>query len=313
MFSAIWIVVANSWQQTPAGFHLAGQGANLRAEITDFWTVVLNPSTLDRLSHTLCGAWQAGACLVLSVSAYFLLRRQHEEFSRASIKAALPLAVAASLLQLITGHSSAIMIGKYQPAKLAAFEAHYEDAAPGTLYLFGWVNEEGERVEAGIGFPGMLSFLLKGGASKPVTGLRAFPPADRPPVRIVFQSYHAMVAIGVGLIGLSLLGLLFWWRGTLFNKRWLLWIFVFSVLGPQLANQLGWLSAEAGRQPWIVYGLLRTSDATSKTVTGGMVLTSLILFTLLYLMLLVLFLYLLDHKIKQGPEEMEPTGGRQRA
>jgi len=313
MFSAVWIVVANSWQQTPAGFHLAGEGARMRAEITDFWAMVLNPSTLDRLSHVLCGAWQAGATLVLSVSAYYLLRRRHERFARSSIKVALPVALIASLLQLLTGHSSAVMIGKHQPAKLAAFEAHYKESAPGTLYLFGWVDQRNERVQAGIGLPGLLSYLLSGDARKPVTGLRAFPPSDRPPVQIVFQSYHAMVAIGMGLIALSLLGLLLLRGGALFRRRWLLWVLVFSVLGPQMANQLGWISAEVGRQPWIVYGLLRTSEGVSRVVSEGAVLTSLILFTLVYLMLLLLFLYLLDHKIKQGPEDAEPAGSGRRA
>jgi cytochrome bd ubiquinol oxidase subunit I len=156
----------------------------------------------------------------------------------------------------------------------------------------------------------MLSFLVYGDTDAPVAGLRAFPPEDRPPVKVVFQSYHLMVAIGMALIGISLLGLIGWWRGFLFGTRWLLWAFVFAVLGPQFANQLGWLSAEVGRQPWIVYGLLRTPDGLSRVVTAGMVLTSLVLFSLVYLLLLVLFLFLLDRKIKQGPDDPEPdTGG----
>jgi cytochrome bd ubiquinol oxidase subunit I len=132
-------------------------------------------------------------------------------------------------------------------------------------------------------------------------------------VTVVFQSYHLMVAIGMALIGVSLLGLVGWRRGFLFRNRWLLWTFVFAVLGPQFANQLGWLSAEVGRQPWIVYGLLRTPDGLSRVVTAGMVLTSLILFSLVYLLLFVLFLFLLDRKIKHGPENLEPETGGQRA
>ena len=312
-FSALWIVVANSWQQTPAGFHLAGEGANVRAEITDFWAVVFNPSSMDRLSHVLCGAWQAGGFLVLSVSAFYLLRRRHEEFARASMKIGLLVAGFAAILQLVTGHGSAVTISQHQPAKLAAFEAHYAESAPGTLYLFGWVNEKQEKVGLGLGIPGMLSFLLHGNTSAPVTGLRAIPPEDRPPVQLVFQSYHLMVAIGMSLIALVLLGLFGWWRGFLFRTRWLLWIFVFSVLGPQAANQLGWLSAEVGRQPWIVYGLLRTSEGISRVVSRGMVLTSLVLFSFIYLLLLVLFVYLLDQKIKHGPDEPEPAPGGHRA
>ena len=141
--------------------------------------------------------------------------------------------------------------------------------------------------------------------TKPVTGLNAFSPSDRPPGNIVFQSYHIMVAIGFALIAISVIGIFFWWKKTLFNKKWLLWIFVFAVLGPQIANQLGWITAEVGRQPWIVYGLLRTSEGLSKVVTANQVWFSLILFTAIYSLLFVLFLYLLNEKIQHGPEFAE--------
>jgi len=305
MLSAVWIVVANSWQQTPAGYHIVGEGINARAEITDFWGMVFNPSSMERLSHVLSGAWLAGAFLVLSVSAYYLLKGKHLEFAKSSFKIALGLALFASLFQLFTGHQSAVGISKTQPAKLAAFEAHYDSSGIGDLYLFGWVNDKNQEVKLGFKIPGMLSYLVYGDSKKPLTGLNAFKPEDRPPVNIVFQSYHIMVAIGFVLIALSVIGIFLMWRGKLFEKRWLLWIFVFSVLGPQIANQLGWISAEVGRQPWIVYNLLRTSEALSKVVTANHVWFSLILFTLVYALLFVLFLYLLNEKIKHGPEEAE--------
>ncbi len=305
MLSAVWIVVANSWQQTPAGYHIVGNGINARAEITDFWQMVFNPSSMERLSHVLSGAWLAGAFLVLSVSAYYLLKGKHLEFAKSSFKIALGLALFASLFQLFTGHRSAVGISETQPAKLAAFEAHYDSLGVGDLYLFGWVNDQQQEVKLGFKIPGMLSYLVYGDSQKPLTGLNAFKPEDRPPVNIVFQSYHLMVAIGFGLIALSVIGILMVWRGKLFEKRWLLWIFVFSVLGPQIANQLGWISAEVGRQPWIVYNLLRTSEGLSKVVTANQVLFSLILFTLVYALLFVLFLYLLNEKIKHGPEGAE--------
>lgn len=282
MLSAVWIVVANSWQQTPAGYHIVGEGIYARAEITDFWAMVFNPSSMERLSHVLSGAWLAGAFLVLSVSAYYLLKNKHIEFAKASFKIALGLALFASLFQLFTGHQSAIGISKTQPAKLAAFEAHYDSSAVGDLYLFGWVNDEEQKVNFGVKIPGMLSYLLYGDATKSVKGLNAFKPEDRPPVNIVFQSYHLMVAIGFGLIALSLIGLYLLWRKTLFEKKWLLWVFVFAVLGPQIANQIGWVSAEVGRQPWIVYGLMRTSEGLSKVVTANQVVFSLVLFTIIY-------------------------------
>jgi cytochrome d ubiquinol oxidase subunit I len=286
--------------QTPAGFHVVQAALRSRAEIVDFWAMVFNPSAMVRLSHTVLGAWQSAAFFVLSVSAFYLIKRRHVEFARASMKIGLVVAVAASLGSLATGHFSALVVSKYQPAKLAAMEAHYPASAPADLSLFGYVDERAEKV-VGVSLPGMLSFLVHGDADMPVTGLGSFPPQDRPPVQPVFQAYHAMLGIGMALIGLSLLGVLLWWRGTLFETRWLLWVYVFAVLGPQAANQLGWFTAEVGRQPWIVYGLMRTTAAGSPTVTSGQVLMSLAMFVLIYLALFVLFIYLLDQKIRHGP------------
>jgi cytochrome d ubiquinol oxidase subunit I len=151
----------------------------------------------------------------------------------------------------------------------------------------------------------MLSYLIYGDASRPVIGLNSFPENDRPPVNLVFQSYHFMVAIGFALIFISLLSVFLIRRKTLFVKKWWLKILVISVLLPQIANQLGWFTAEVGRQPWIVYGLLRTSDGLSKSVASGQIVFSLILFTLIYILLFVLFIFLLDRKIKLGPEAAE--------
>lgn len=305
MFSAIWIVVANSWMQTPAGFHIVGEGMNARAEITDFWAMVFNPSSVDRLLHTISGCWLAGAFLVISVAAYYLLKKRHIEFAKSSIKIALVVAGFASLFQLITGHHSAIGVHENQPAKLAAMEGIFSDETNAPLHLFGWVNEENQEINFGIDIPGMLSLMIGGTTEQKVTGLNSIPANERPPVNIVFQAYHLMVAIGFGLIGISLLGLFFWWRGTLFDKKWMLWIFVFSVLGPQIANQVGWITAELGRQPWIVYGILRTSEGLSKAVEAGQVLFSLIMFGIIYLFLFILFIYLLNEKIKHGPEGVD--------
>jgi len=300
-FSAVWIVVANSWQQTPAGHHIVGEGLKARAEIVDFWAMVFNPSSVDRIWHVYMGCWQAGAFFVLSVAAYYLIRKKHIDFAKSSMKIALVLAAVASMLQLVSGHSSAVGVAETQPAKMAAYEGHYPANESAPLYLFGWVNEEQEKVQFGIAVPGLLSYMIHGDWDEPVTGLQAFPPNKRPPVNAVFQSYHSMVAIGMGLIALSWLGLWYWWRKRLFNTAWMLKAFVISVLGPQLANQLGWFSAEVGRQPYIVYNLLETKDGISKSVTAGEVITSLIMFGAIYLLLFVLFIYLLNEKIQHGP------------
>jgi cytochrome d ubiquinol oxidase subunit I len=302
MFSAVWIVVANSWQQTPAGYHIVGEGMQARAEIVDFWAMVFNPSSVDRLTHVWLGAFLAGTFLILSVHAYYILKGRFVFLSKKAFKITLVVAAVASLAQLFTGHSSAEGVAVNQPAKLAALEGHFEKSAPADMYLLGWVDKENKEV-SGLKVPGGLSFLLEQDFEAPVTGLDAFPKEDQPPqVNAVFQFYHLMVAIGMFLIALSLYALWQWKRGKLFQKKWLLWTFVFTALLPQLANQFGWFAAEMGRQPWVVYGLLRTSDALSKSVQANQVLFSLILFFVVYLVLFLLFIYLMNKKIKSGPE-----------
>lgn len=305
LFSAVWIVVANSWQQTPAGFMIEGEGLRARAVITDFWAMVFNPSSVDRLLHVWIGAFLAGAFLVLSVHAYYLLKGRHVELSKKAFKIALGVATVFSLAQLVVGHHSANGVAENQPAKLAALEGHFDSLAVADAYVFGWVNKEKQEV-TGIGVPGGLTFLLHNDFTTPVRGLNSFPEDERPgALNAIFQFYHLMVAIGMALIALTLFAAFQWWRGKLFEKRWLLWIFVFSVLLPNIANQVGWFAAEMGRQPWVVYGLLRTSEALSKAVTANQVLFSLVLFALIYTLLLALFLYLLNKKIKVGPEGTE--------
>jgi cytochrome d ubiquinol oxidase subunit I len=319
IFSAVWIIVANSWQQTPAGHHIVGDGPARLAEITAFWAVVFNPSTVERLIHTLIGAFILGGFFVMSVSAYYLLKRRHADFARKTFSIALPFAAVFSVAALLSGHSQARNVAKTQPAKLAAFEGHFRTLAGGApLYMFGLPNEETQQVTSGMAIPGMLSFLVHFDWRSPLTALDdpAILPAGYemapgetlrdywPPVNLTFQLYHLMVGLGLLFIVLSIAGLILQWRGTLFEKRWLLWVFVFAVIGPVVANQAGWAAAEVGRQPWIVYGLLKTADAASKSVSGAEVLASIIMFGVIYLLLLFIWLYVMDAKIRQGPEEV---------
>jgi cytochrome d ubiquinol oxidase subunit I len=311
-FSAIWIVVANSWMQTPAGFRIAQHSLGPRAEVTDFWAMVFNPSTVERLTHTVLGAWQAGAFLVISVSAFYLLKGKFEAFARRSLAVAVVLALVASLGSLATGHLSAEGVSRNQPAKLAAMEAHFPASAPADLYVIGWVDEARQKVY-GVAVPGMLSWMLQGDTKAPITGLLAFAPEDRPPVQIVFQAYHLMVAVGMALIAVACAGVLVALRPRLSPPRWLLRVFVASVLGPQIANQAGWMTAEVGRQPWIVYGLMRTSEGVSRSVSAEAIVFSLVLFTLIYALLFALFLFLLNAKITHGPLAEDLAAGTQRA
>lgn len=317
MFSAVWIVVANSWQQTPAGYHIVAQNLNgkivHRAEITDFWAMVFNPSSMDRLAHTLIGAMILGAFFVLSISAFYVLRNKHAELTRRCIPLALVVGAIFSLLALVSGHSNAEMVAEHQPAKLAAFEGHFQ-TGPGDLHLFGWPDADRKEVRGGIGIPGMLSWLIHGDTKAEVTGLDAFPKADQPPVWLSFQAYHLMVALGMFFIVLTIGSLPLLRGGRIYRMRWLMWVFVFAVIGPFIANQSGWVAAEVGRQPWTVYPAmqdgvqmagLRTSESLSESVTSGQVLWSIIMFGLIYVLLFAVWVYVLNEKIKHGPETPE--------
>jgi cytochrome d ubiquinol oxidase subunit I len=323
ILSAVWIIVANSWQQTPAGFQIVGAGLAQRAEITSFWAVVFNPSTIQRLTHTLIGAFISGGFLVLSVSAYYLLKGRHTDFARRSFSIALPFAAIFSIAALVSGHSQANNVAATQPGKLAAFEGHFQTLEGGApLYLIGIPDEREQRVKMGLAIPGMLSFLVHNSFSEPVPALDdpAILPEGYemaagetlrdywPPVNLTFQVYHVMIGLGMLFILLTVVGLLLWWRGMLYRQRWLLWVFVFAVVGPMIANEAGWAAAEIGRQPWIVYGMLKTADAASKSVSGAEVLTSMIMFGVIYLLLFLVWIYVLDAKIRGGPEDVAALG-----
>lgn len=305
MLSGFWIVVANSWQQTPVAYEIVVDYGIRRAVITDFWEMVFNPSAMVRFTHVILGAWIQGAFLVLSVSAYYLIKKKHVEFAQKSFTIALGLAAIASLAQPLVGHEHAKVVSEWQPAKLAAFEGLYETQTNAPLYLIGWTDQETRRT-TGISIPGMLSFLVHGDFEREVKGLEEFPEEDWPAVNGVFQSYHLMVALGMLFIGATLLSLFLLWKKKLFspNWSWLMKLYIPAVALPVIANQLGWLSAERGRQPWIVQGLLRTSEGVSKSISGPEVLISLVLFILVYILLFFVWLYVLDREIKHGPDHL---------
>ena len=305
IFSAIWIVVANSWQQTPAGFHIVGEDALARAEITDFWAMVFNPSSMHRLNHTILGAFILGAFFVMSISAFYILKKRHEEFARKAFTIALVFGAAASLAIALSGHFQARNVAEHQPAKLAAFEGHYKTGRA-DFHIFGIPNEKAEKIDYPIAVPGVISFLVHEDFTKPVPGLDQFPKEDRPPIAVPFYSFHLMVGFGVFAILLTLYGLyLRFRRRNLFEKRWLMWVFVFAVLGAYLANQTGWVAAEVGRQPWVVYGLLRTSEGISKAVVGEQVLASIIMFSFVYALLFAVWVFVMNSKIQHGPDPVE--------
>jgi cytochrome d ubiquinol oxidase subunit I len=349
IFSSVWIVVANSWQQTPAGHHVVqmtrdgvpwfvdGQPV-LRAEIVDFWSLVFNPSSINRLVHVWIGSFILGAFFIMSISAWYVLKRRHLDFARRSFTGALILGTLSSLAMLASGHFQAREVAEQQPAKLAAFEGHYRTGKAG-LSLFGVPDSQNERIDFNLSIPGGLSFLVHDDFDAPVTGLDRFRPEHRPPVTIPFVSYHLMIGLGVAFILLTLVACYMLLRGKLFDSRLMMWIFVFAVLGAFVANQLGWVAAEVGRQPWVVHpgverdaagglvldeagfaryvttevtlaggtterriaGLL-TRDGVSEVVRADQVLGSIVMFGLLYALLFALWIFVLNRKIQAGPE-----------
>ena len=319
MFSAVWIVIANSWQQTPAGYQIVWQDVQgkrvPRAEITDFWEMVFNPSSMDRLSHTLIGALVLGAFFVASVSSYYLLRKKHEEVASRCLSIALPSALLFTLLAGATGHSSAQRLVETQPAKLAAMEAHFESSDdPTGLYLFGWPDGENETVHFGVRVPYLLSFLVYNDLNKPVPGMDQIPAENRPPVWLPFQMFHLMVGLGTMMIAVAGFASWSWFRNRYRERRWLMWLVVLMPLAAMTANQAGWITAEVGRQPWIVYpsvqdGVemmgLRTKDGLSESVTAQQVLSSIILFAIIYSFLFAIWIFVLNNKIQHGPESPE--------
>lgn len=299
VLSAFWIIVANSWQQTPAGYQIEGG----RAVMTNFLAAVFNPSTVPRYLHTVDGAFMTGAFFMLGVSAYFLLKNKALDIAKPSLKIALVFALCVTLAQIFIGDWHAKEVAAAQPAKLAAFEGVWQTESHAPLLVFGIPDTSSEKTRLAVGVPGMLSFLAKGNASGTVKGLKDFPAADRPPVVATFTFFHLMVAIGIYLGLLILWALYLLRKGKLYQNRLVLKLLFYAIPLPFLANELGWLAAEIGRQPWIVYGVLKTVNAASP-LPAVQVLISTIAFVLAYSFLFTAVIYLLRREIKKEMGEV---------
>ena len=299
--SAFWIIVANSWQQTPAGYEIR----NGRAELTSFLDAVFNPSTADRFFHTLLACLICGAFLMAGISAYLVLKDRGATVGRKTLKASLILGLIASLLTgFPSGHHHAIQVARTQPEKLAAMEGLIRGRTEAPLVVFGIPSEDPPALRAAIKIPAMLSLLAFGDAQAHVAGIEDLREAGHPtpPFAITFVSFHTMVGLGTLFVLLMLLGVFLLWRGKLHETRWYLKLLVWVIPLPLIACQLGWITAEVGRQPWVVYRLLKTEHAYSANVTGAEVLFSIIMFGLIYLLLGALYVYVMVRKIKRGPE-----------
>jgi cytochrome d ubiquinol oxidase subunit I len=299
--SAFWIIVANSWQQTPAGYTIR----NGRAELTDFWAAVFNPSTVVRYFHTVDAALVTGAFFVAGISAYLMLKGKETELARKSLRIALLFGLAVSFLEVMpSGHEHARQVARTQPEKFAAIEGLYtsRDAAP--LVMFAYPTDKPPTLHAPIEIPGLLSWMAFGDPNATVKGLNEFPYDEVPPLWLTFVSFHNMVLLGMYFIVVMAYGVYLLYRKRLWNRTKFLKLLVWSIPLPLAACQLGWIAAEVGRQPWIVYRLLKTTDAVSITVTSGELLFSLILFTIVYALLGGLYIYLLVKKVRHGIEPL---------
>ena len=302
-FSALWIVMANSWMQTPDGYDIQLLPEPVRAVMTDFWAVVFTPSFMPRIMHVFFASWTAGAALMASVGAWYILRKpEFAELGKLCLSIALPLFIFFSVANgFIFGPESAQSVAENQPTKLAAMEGVWETEENAAAYAFGWVDEgSGETV--GLAIPGLLSFLS---GADTVTGINDF---DVPPTmpNATFQSYHLMVALGMAIIPFALLAAGLWfWKRKLLEHRWALWIVVSSVFVSIFIITMGWWVAEFGRQPWIVYELMFTNDATSPVVAAWEIVASIGMFVLIYTLLFIVFVYLLNNKIQHGPAPLE--------
>ncbi len=300
--SAFWILVANSWQQTPAGFTVI-EG---RAQLTSFAEAVFNPSMWHRFFHTMLATLVAGAFFVGGVASYLVLKKREVDLAARALKLSLVFGFVASVLVIYpSGHEHASQVAHTQPEKFAAIEGLYKghDSAP--LVLFALPSDPPPTLHGLIEIPGLLSWMVFGDVDVPIKGLADFP-ADEVPqgfeLWLSFVSFHNMVILGGLFLGLTGLGLLLIWRKKLLEWSLFLKAMVLAVPLPIFAIELGWIAAEVGRQPWVVYKVLRTQDAASPAVSSGDIMFSIVMFSLIYLMLGALYLFLLFREIKKGPE-----------
>jgi cytochrome d ubiquinol oxidase subunit I len=293
--SAVWILIANSWMQHPVGYTIR----NGRAELTDFFAVITQKFAMLQIIHVLSSAILLAGFLIMGISAYHLLKKQHIDFFSRSFRIGLVCGLVGSLVVAVEGDFHAKDVTEKQPVKLAAMESLWETTRQAPIYLFAVPDEENGRnaVEL-LPIPGVLSFLGHGDFNAEVKGLNDFPRDERPPVLPVFLAFRGMVALGTYFVLITLYGMLR--RNKLLESPLLLKAMLFSIPLPYLAIQLGWIVTELGRQPWIVWGMMRTSDAASPIAASQVVMT-LIGFTLVYSLLGFAGYYLIYKHAKQGP------------
>lgn len=305
VLSAFWIISANSWMQTPQAFTTTADGQFVA---TSFWGVVFTPSMPYRFAHMVTASFVTGSFVVAGVSAFWLWRGRagDQAAARAAFSASLWLAVILVPLQLEIGDQHGQNTRKYQPIKLAAIEARWDTASRVPLTLIAWPNEKQQRNDYSLDVPVLGSIVLTHSLDGTVQGLKSVPVADRPPVVPVFFAFRIMVGCGVALLALAFTGLFLRWRRRLYDTRWYQYACMAGVPLGFIATLAGWTITEVGRQPWVVYGHLRTADAVSPLASGS-VASSLGVALILYNLLLLGFFWYAGRMVFRGPTDLAPT------
>ena len=295
--SAFWILAANSWMHTPAGYEMRDGVAHA----TSWLAVIFNPSFVYRFAHMLNASFLTAAFVVIAVGARHLLAHRHVEDASTMLRMGIGLAAILAPLQLFIGDQHGLNTLKHQPIKVAAMEAHWDGSKPGDFHVFAWPDQKAERNRFEISIPRGSSLVLTHDPNGLFPGLKSVPPQDRPPVVPVFFAFRIMLAVGFFMIAAALYGAWLLWRGKLFSTRWYQYVMANTWWIGFVAVISGWIVTETGRQPWIVHGIQRTADATSP-VPGGSIATTLALFVLVYGVVFSVGIYYINRLIAKGPE-----------
>ena len=298
--SGFFIVATDAWMQNPVGYEKAADGS---VQLTSFWELILNPWAWWQYAHNMCGALITGTFVMASVGAFYLLWQKFEDHGRIFLRVGVTVGLVATIIQLFpTGDGQGRLLAHKQPTTLAAMEALFESSNAAPLVLIGQPDIPQRKIDNPLVLPGMLSFLTYRRWEAEVRGLNAFPPDTWPDnIPLLYYSYHIMVGLGTIFIAVMVVAAIQLWRRALFHSRWVLWVLLLCLPFPYIANTAGWITAEIGRQPWLVYGLMRTADGYSKMVSAGNGLFTLLGFMGMYMVLGILFLFLIRREIENGP------------
>lgn len=307
--SGYLIVATDAWMQHPTGYALSSNGS---FELASYWSLLLNPWALAQYAHNMLGAVQTGCFVMAAIGSFYILSGRHIEDGKLFLRTAVITGVIAAALQLTpTGDWQGVMVTRHQPATLAAMEGLFQSTDSAPLVILGQPDLKNRQMDNVLQVPKMLSFLTYRKWSARVKGLDAFPEDQWPTnIELLYYSYHIMVGLGTIFIAVLGLSAILLWRKKLFESRWMLWILLACAPLPYIANTAGWMTAELGRQPWLIHGILRTADGISPKVGSGNTLFTLLGFFGMYTVLSMLWLFLIYREVDHGPDPLtaSPAG-----